>query len=236
MFLKSQRFYDAIYAWKDYAGESQRLHTLIGQHKRSAGTTLLDVACGTGGHLTHLRHHYAAEGLDLDPEMLAIAHQKHPELRFHHGDMVDFDLGRQFDVVLCLFSAIGEVKTIDRLRRAVRTMTRHLRPGGVLFVEPWLTPESIQPGHLGARFVDQPDLRIARMNLVAVEDRLSLLDFHYLVGTPTRIDYFTERHELGLFTLAEYEEAMRAAGLDALLDREGLMGRGLFIGRRPGAV
>ena len=35
--------------------------------------TIVDVACGTGGHLTYLKHHYVAEGLDLDPNLLAIA-------------------------------------------------------------------------------------------------------------------------------------------------------------------
>ncbi len=231
--MKSQRFYDAIYAWKDYAGEAQRLHTLIGQHKRSPGNTLLDMACGTGGHITFLRQHYKVEGLDLDSVMLDLARQKHPDIPFHHGDMVDFDLRHRFDVVVCLFSAIGEVKTLPRLRQAIQTMTRHVHPGGVLIIEPWLTPDGYQAGGPHALFVDQPDLKIARMNIRTVEDGVSVLDFHYLVATSEGIERFSERHELGLFTFEEYEEAMRDSRLNVLLDPEGLMGRGLFIGIRP---
>ncbi len=233
MFYRSQRFYDAVYAGKDHAGEAQRLHALIQQHKRSPGRALLDVACGTGGHLVHLRAHYAVEGLDLDPEMLTLARAKLPGVPLHRGDMVDFDLGRRYDVVLCLFSAIGEVKTLDRLGRAVRTMARHLLPGGVLVIEPWLSPEAVEPGRLSALFVDRPDLKLARMNLVEVVGRLSILEFHYLVGTPRGIEHFTERHELGLFTMEEYAQALREDGLEVTVDAEGLTGRGLVIGVRP---
>lgn len=61
MFERSVRFYDALYSWKDYEGEAARLHELI-QQLRPGARTLLDVACGTGKHLEHLRAHYEAEG------------------------------------------------------------------------------------------------------------------------------------------------------------------------------
>src|SRR6266571_4830617 len=104
MFTRSAAFYDALYGAKDYAAEAERIGVLHRAHGRIAGTTLLDVACGTGGHLAFLKQQYTCEGLDLDPDLLAIARARHPELRFHQADMVGFDLGRTFDVVVCLFS------------------------------------------------------------------------------------------------------------------------------------
>ena len=56
--------------------------------------------------------------------------------------------------------------------------------------------------------------------------------FQYLVGTPERVEHFTERHDLGLFTREEQLAAFRAAGLEVEHDVEGLMGRGLYIARR----
>jgi len=235
VFSKSAPLYDLFYAGKDYAREADRLRALVGEHQRSPGTSLLDVACGTGGHIAFLRRDYAVEGLDLDRGLLEIARRKHPDVVFHQGDMLNFDLGRRFDVVVCLFSSIGYVKTPPRLRQAVQTMARHVHPGGLLVIEPWLTPDAFKPGMAHGLFVDQPEIKAARMNVSAVEDGVSIIEFHYLVATATGVDYFTERHELGLFTLAEYEEAMRAAGLEVMLDHEGLMGRGLLIGRQPGS-
>lgn len=233
MFTKSAAWYDAIYAWKDYPRETERLHNFIGRHARRHTATLLDVACGTGGHLPYLKAHYAVEGLDLDEEMLALARQRCPDVVFHRGDMIDFDLHQQYDVVACLFSSIAYTKTLPRLRQALASMHRHVRPGGLVIVEPFIRPDRFTPGHVSAIFVDRPDLKIARISVGTVEDSTAILPFHYLVGTPEGVQYFAERHELALFAHDEYLAAFRAAGVDVVYDEEGLMGRGLYIGMRP---
>ena len=235
MFSKSAKFYDALYGsmGKDYVAEAQKVHTIVKQHKRSAGNTLLEVACGTGKHASLLQKDYQVEGLDLDAGLLEVASQNCPEITFHQADMVGFDLGKQFDVVTCLFSSIGYVKTVARLESAVQSMTDHLLPGGVLIVEPWFTPEQWKPGRVSALFVDQPELKISRMNISEVDGRLSFFVFNYTVGTPQGVEYFTERHELGLFTSEEYLDAFRKAGLTVSHDPIGLDGRGLYIGLKP---
>src|SRR5215470_1443210 len=183
MFEKSAGFYDAIYGWKDYAEEARRLKALLAAHyRRTSGQTLLDVACGTGGHAPYLRDEFAYEGLDLDAEMLAVARERFPDLVFHQGDMVDFDLGRQFDVVTCLFSSIAYVKTPPRLEQAISTMARHVRADGVLVVEPFIPPDAWVVGYPAAFFVDQPELKIARMSVSAREGDVAILDFEYLVA------------------------------------------------------
>lgn len=50
---------------------------------------------------------YSVDGIDLDPEFVEIARRKLPRSLIEHADMVDFDLGRRYDVVVCLFSSIG---------------------------------------------------------------------------------------------------------------------------------
>ncbi len=230
---KSARFYDAVYGFKDYASESEQLLGLIESSKLSDGNTLLDVACGTGGHFPYLREHYQIEGLDLDENMLLVARERFPDILFHQGDMVDFDLSGRFDVITCLFSSIGYTKTASRMRQAVQNMADHLLPGGVLIIEPWLSPDQWKPGGLHGLNVVEPDFRITRMNISETRGGLSVVDFHYLVGTPEGIHYFTETHELGLFSTESYLDAFESAGLDVTHDPEGLIGRGLFIGVKP---
>jgi SAM-dependent methyltransferase len=228
VFSRSARIYDAIYASiRDYPREAAELDRLI-QKRRPGARTLLDVACGTGAHLEHLGS-YEAEGLDLNPEMLAVARERLPHLRFHKGDMTAFDLDKRFDAIVCMFSSIGYVRTEERLRAAIASMARHLEPDGVLVVEPWLSPEVWMDRHVGAVFVDEPELKIARMNATERKGNLTPITFHYLVGTPDGVEGFSELHELGLFTVGEYLEAFRAAGLEADHDPEGPMGRGLYI-------
>ena len=232
MFSRSARLYDSIYLniGKDYSEEAGKIHAFIQQHKQTSGNLLLDVACGTGLHIGPLREHYEVEGLDLDEKMLEIAREKHPDISLHQGDMLNFDPGHPFDAITCLFSSIGYVKSIPGLNQAIGNMARHLKPGGILLVEPWFTPEAWNTGTLHASLVDKPELKIARMNISERKGRLSFFTLHYLVATPEGIEHFTELHELGLFTEVDHLEAFRAAGLEVIFDPAGLTGRGLYMG------
>jgi ubiquinone/menaquinone biosynthesis C-methylase UbiE len=234
MFSKSAQYYDEIYASidKDYAAEVSKAHKFIRKYKQSTGKYLLDVACGTGLHASLLSKYYQVEGLDLDSKMLAVAKKKHPKIRFHQGDMTDFDLNRQFDVIVCLFSSIGYVKTKTRLQKAIRTMSQHLLPGGVLLVEPWFTPNQWHSGRASMTQVNKPELKIVRMSYSGQKGTISSIEFQYLIGTSKGIEHSVEIHELGLFTHKEYMDALKAAGLKVRHDPEGLDGRGLYIGTR----
>jgi ubiquinone/menaquinone biosynthesis C-methylase UbiE len=234
MFSKSAQYYDEIYAAvdKDYAAEASQARKIIQKYKQTKGKSLLDVACGTGHHAKYLSKYYQVEGLDLDAHMLSVARKNHPGLRFHQGDMVDFDLERRFDVVVCLFSSIGYAKTKSRLHKALKSMARHLPPGGVLVIEPWFTPEQWYTGHVTMTQVNKPDLKIVRVSISRQRGNVSLLEFQYLVGTPKGIRHAVEIHELGLFTHPEYMQAFNAAGLKVTHDPKGLDGRGLYIGQK----
>ena len=235
MLSGSEKYYDDIYAsiGKDYAAETEKLHALIQRRKSSSGNTLLDVACGTGMHASFLTKYYEVMGTDLNIDMLKVARKRLPGIRFVQVDMRSLELGRQFDIVTCLFSAIGYMKSKTELQSAIRNMSHHLLPGGVLMIEPWFTPEQWNVGHVSTIYVDKPDMKIFRMSHSGKKGRISLLAFQYLIGTPKGIQHISEDHEFGLFTHAEYVDAFKKAGLDVTHDPEGVDGRGLYIGTKP---
>jgi SAM-dependent methyltransferase len=212
MFSRSASIYDAVYSFKDYTAEAELLHTLI-EERVPGATSLLDVACGTGKHLEQLRRWYDVEGVDLDESLLEVARDRLDGIPLQVADMTSLSLGRRFDVVTCLFSSIGYAGTPARLNAAVAAMASHVRPGGLLVVEPWLTPELWQAGRPHLLAVDEPDLKIARLNVSGREGRLAIMEFVYLVATPDGVSHFSERHEAALFTDDEYRQAFSAANL-----------------------
>ena len=231
MFSKSARWYDALYAFKDYQQEADQLIQFLDREHPTAAT-LLDVACGTAEHDRYLAAHYQVDGLDLNPDFIEIAVNKNPSCRYYVADMSGFALGKTYDIILCLFSSIGYVRTLENVVKALGCFKAHLAAGGVLLVEPWFTPQTWKPNaSVHMLTAETAEGKVCRMNVSGQEGVMSIIDFHYLVGTPAGVTHFTERHELGLFTVEEMLGAFKAAGLDARYDPTGLTGRGLYIAR-----
>lgn len=124
------RFYDAI--MDDPGGRAARVAELIGRY-RPGPRSLLELACGTGSILERLEGVPERVGLDASAEMLAEARAKLPEVKLVCGDMRSFDLGRQFDVVVCVFDSLNHLLDVGEWESTFAAVHDHLVPGG-LFV------------------------------------------------------------------------------------------------------
>ncbi len=225
-------YYDLIYSWKDYAKEASILKGLISEYKESSGNRLLDVACGTGHHTEHLRDDYACTGVDVNEEVLEIAREHVENVEFIRADMTTLNLGKKFDVITCLFSSIGYVKTYPRLRKTLQNFARHLVKGGVALIEPFFTKDVYLVGSPFMTTYDGDDVKIARLNVSEIDGDVSVMEMHYLIAEKgVGVRHFVDRHEVGLFEIDETLEIMGEAGFDARFLREGaLSSRGLYVG------
>jgi ubiquinone/menaquinone biosynthesis C-methylase UbiE len=234
-FHELAKYYDALNDWKDYREESRRLETIAQRFGRPGKTTWLDVACGTGRHLEFLRRRHLIAGVDGSRAMLRIARGRLPGVPLVLGDMRDVRLGRRFDVVSCLFSAIGHLTSVRDVRRAFANLARHVTPGGVVIVEPWIERSAFRVGSIHLRTHVSPTLSIARLAYSSRRGRRSIIHFHFLIGTPGRdIRYVHETDAGWLFSREELLELMRSVGLRShFLARGFSPGRGLLIGVKP---
>ena len=99
-----------------------------------ADGVLADLGCGPG-HVTRFlaQRHPSVLGLDLSPEMIAIARAGAPDLTFRVGSMLDLPLpDAALAAAVALYSVIHF--TADERRLAFREIRRVLRPGGHLLV------------------------------------------------------------------------------------------------------
>jgi ubiquinone/menaquinone biosynthesis C-methylase UbiE len=224
-------YYDYVYHWKDYRKEVQRIRKLIQRYKDSAGNTLLDVACGTGKHLSYLQKTFDCVGLDISEDMLKVARKNAPSVELRKGDMTDFDLGRQFDVVLCLFSSIGHLGTNSALRKAISNFAKHTKKGGVVIVEPWLRKSQWRDGAVDLQTYKGDGLKIARVNIGRSEGAFSIVDEGYLIAERGRgLTNVRSRLKMRFFEPELVLRVFRDAGFEPRFEKDGLMpGRGLII-------
>lgn len=236
MFTKTAKYYDAIYSFKDYTAEAASIRSLI-RREHAVAKSILDVGCGTGEHARQLAADFAVDGIDLEPEFIAIAQSKASNGTFSVADLRSFSLGRKYDVILCLFSSIGYLLQEAEVVQALTCFKNHLADGGVILVEPWFTPDTWHTGRPSlAPPVDLPELKICRMNVSDRRGDVSLLHFHYLIATPAGVEHVEENHELALYTTDQMRRCFASAGLVTSHDPKGLTGRGLYVARRPDAA
>ena len=127
------RTYDAMYAGKDYPAECDSIEEAFRRHGEGRVRSILDLGSGTVGHslLLALRG-YEVTGIDGSGDMVAFADRKAKEqgltATFLVGDMRRVALGRTFDAVLIMFSALGYQLGNADVLDALRSARRHLRP------------------------------------------------------------------------------------------------------------
>ena len=232
MFENSAKWYDALYSFKDYKQESEDIISLLKKEHPKANS-ILDVACGTAEHDKYLSKIYNVDGIDINSEFIEEALKKNPNGNYFCANMTDFDLSKTYDIILCLFSSIGYVKTIENVIKTFRCFKRHLNKDGIIVIEPWFVPAEWNPdGGVYMLTGETVEGKICRMNISEQKGSLSIINFHYLIGTSNGIEHFTELHELGLFSVEEIKEAFKFVELNVKYDKDGLTGRGLYIAKQ----
>ena len=83
---------------------------------------MLEVASGTGKHIQYFKGSFSILATDISPAMLSIAKKNNSDVTFKQADMTQLNLGKNFDVILCLFSSIGYVKNYPDLTKTIQIL------------------------------------------------------------------------------------------------------------------
>lgn len=137
--------YDTLYQDKDYGAECEFLEQIFADYAPFFVHTVLDLGCGTGGHVLLLAgEDYIVTGVDRSEAMLTEARWKAAAQRvscdFIQGDIRDLDLGCTYDVVIAMFAVVSYQTTNESLEDTFLTAQQHLKPGGLFIFDCWYGP------------------------------------------------------------------------------------------------
>ena len=132
MYKHFSKIYDNFMQHADYTKWKEEIEKLIvlGQPK---GKELLELGCGTGELLKRFQKEYHCHGLDISEHMLKVAQEKlgAPKVPLFLGDMVDFDTGERYDIILSIFDTVNHIIDMIDLKRHFRSVFANLNPGGI---------------------------------------------------------------------------------------------------------
>lgn len=223
--------YDLLYADKDYEGECDFVETAFNQFSEIRVERVLDLGCGTGNHAWRLASRgYRVIGVDLSEPMLKIARQKKDSFRlpigtapplFIRGDIRRLNLKINFDAVIALFAVLGYQPETEDVLAFMRTVERHLVPGGLFLADFWYGPavEAIkpEPRQKIIPFNKGRVIRYASADL-NLEKHHCLVHYHLLIEKEdgSFAEEFKEDHLMRYFYRPEIENFLSLSGLSFL--------------------
>ncbi len=226
------KYYDLIYSNKPYSEDVKYQNSLIKKYKKSKGKDFLEVACGTGRYLEIYEKKYDCVGIDLNEGMLSVAKKRVKKAKLLQGNMIDFKLNKQFDVIVCLFSSIGYIHKISDLNKTVQNFADHLKPGGVIIISPWLSKKAYKAGTVYLGTYRDEKISLARMTTTKlIKKNISVLNYKWMIGEKNKEIRIIEndRHELAMHDKQDYLKAFQKAGLTGKFILNKPEGRGLYV-------
>lgn len=200
-------FYDSVMG--DRKETFSFIKQLIGKYQPDA-KTILELACGTGSILKGLVNDYQVTGLDASDKMLEIAKRKVPSGTFHRGDMSTFQLGRTFDVIVCVFNSINHLNDWSQWKSLFNQTSKHLNKGG-LFVFDMNTIDRLQWFSEQLMQAEKFDQNFIIMNFEKISDNsynLPVWIFEYKEGS----EYTMHKEAIVeiSFPIAQVQDALQA--------------------------
>ncbi|MDH4455115.1 MAG: class I SAM-dependent methyltransferase [Verrucomicrobiota bacterium] len=126
------------------------------QHRRalqfiSKPGKALDVGCGSSGRIIDLlmERGFEVEGIDISAEMIRLARQRHPQVVFHHADVIEWMPTKAYDFISA-WDSVWHVPLTSQ--EAVWTkLLSSLSPGGVMILSSGGLDEAgeVQNAHMG---------------------------------------------------------------------------------------
>lgn len=225
-------FYDTVYNEKNYRLECHMLKSIFSEFASCMPRSILDLGCGTGGHsILFAEDGFDVVGIDSSESMLSIAREKSASLNrttsFLCQDIAALELGKTFDVAICMFAVLCYQRTNKQLARTLEAVSKHLRKDALFVFDFWYGPAvlTIQPetrvkvfekdGHRLIRIAEprnntREQLTEVSYHLIETVQNLvtkDIQELHFMrYFFPLELEYFLEKAGLKLVHIGDWAD------------------------------
>lgn len=222
------KFYANIYDELFYSEPKVSHETNIIKNTLKKSSTILDLGCGTGQHISRLKN-YNITGLDSSNAMLQIAKKKAPNIRYKLGDANNkslFDFHKFSDILVLYFVIYYQ----ENISNVLENCYRWLKRGGQLIIhlvnpekfDPILNPASPFPGFSVQKYSKK---RITKSNVyfnnfeyegifnLDIENNEAQFIETFKFKDPNKLDR-TQKHKLYIPSIPKMVEVIKKAGFE----------------------
>ena len=127
--------YDVFMSDEPYDTWADRINGLISKYTPDC-QSILDLGCGTGVMTRLLRDRgYNMTGLDLSPDMLAVAASYDDDILYINQDMCELELPYTFDCMISAYDSINYLTASEDILSCFQRVFEYLEPGGLFIFD-----------------------------------------------------------------------------------------------------
>ncbi|MHB8566134.1 MAG: class I SAM-dependent DNA methyltransferase [Nitrososphaerales archaeon] len=214
LYTSFAKYYDRLESqYRDYEEDARWiLETLQARHASS----VIDVSCGTGNHITRLAPMLNLSAMDASREMIEIASKKNSSIQFLVSDFLNFPFRKErFSGAICMYWSLAGLD--EKLSLSLFQGVNSILSLDGTFIFDVENSEGIKENLLDAPFIDsffaENDGAVIRANLSKKIDT-DLVDWHayYLIETGGVSELFEDRMNLRFYSRKQLERLLDASG------------------------
>lgn len=222
------KYYDLLYTTKNYNEEAKYISECIKKYRPNA-EKVLEFGSGTGIHgLILQKMGYDIYGIERSQQMVDKAILNgYPCMQ---ADIIDFEMDRQFDVVIALFHVISYLNENESLEKTFKNTSKCLKPEGLFIFDIWYTPAVyfLRP-ETRVKKVENEEISVIRFAEPEMHINTNVVDVNYsiLVKNKSTDNWleFEEKHPMRHFTIPEIGLLAKLTGFELLKAEEFLTGK-----------
>ena len=185
----------------------------IVNHFAEKKTSILDVGCGTGSLTSLLTDFDQITGMDLSVDMLSIAIKKSNKVNWIEGDMTEFELNQQFDVITIFCDSLNYLSEKSEVSATFSHVFNHLSNEGVFMFDVH-TPFKMETLFNNQSYIDESEKVYLGWDAVQGEEALSVWhDMSFFIKQDdNHYARFDESHYQRTYNKNDYIEMLNQVG------------------------